>query len=141
MSKIGGKDILEDVLSQITRNIVWSRSLDRPYQIWQQMAQFLYSIYEHNGLDDAALRRFRKFIAQARALPKANRDPDFRVLCQIAEALSLLLEELYGETGSFRAELRDAREENRRLREAIDLLKTEMYTEAEVREILMGEDA
>ena len=86
------EEILAGVLEKIDSHIVWSRSLDRPYQVWQAQARFLYAVAQRAAGGSKkeyakALKEAREFVEMARGLPKARRDPDFRVLCEIFGAL------------------------------------------------------
>ncbi len=92
------KEIVEqitDIRNRIEGNAVWSRSLDRPYQTWQRLVELMgtVAVYMDGGPVDVRKKvtEIHAYTREARELPKARRDPDFRILCDVLDVAADLL--------------------------------------------------
>jgi len=78
---------IREVRDMIDNNIVWSRSLDKPYQVWQRMAALLESVLSGEG--ESMIEDTLQYVDAALRLPKAHRDKEFRTLLRILRVAAL----------------------------------------------------
>jgi hypothetical protein len=83
---------IKEIRALIDNNIVWSRSLDKPYQIWQQQAKLLEGVL--SGNKEAAIEDTLDYFEQAMSLPKAHRDREFRTLLRLLRVTALTCQKI-----------------------------------------------
>lgn len=72
---------IEDICRIIEGNIVWTRRLDKPYQVWQYQARLFQGVLL--GDAEQAIKDASEYVERSLKLPKARRDKEFKTLLRL----------------------------------------------------------